>query len=695
MSFTTEAIRNVAVSGHGGTGKTTLVEHILFNAGVVPKAEQAGSGKTVSDSTDEEIERKISIHLSLSHFTWKDCLVNLLDTPGSADFVGEVVAAFRAAESAVVVIAAKPGVQIETIKLWRRLNEGAKPRMIFVNKFDRERAELADILADLKQKLAFPFVPISIPIGSGADFRGVVDVFDEKAYLLPPPGGRESAVEIPEELKAVAAQYRAAMIESAAEGDDELMAKFFDSGTLSQDDIRRGLLAGVRSAKLCPVLCGSAERGSGVASLVSLIALAAPSPAGFEETARDAQGTDVTVNVDPALQPSGFVFKTSIDQFSGRLSYVKAITGTIRPDIELFDAREQRKEKVGRLFKLQGRKLEEAHELAAGDIGVLSKLESVKTNDTLCANEHHLSFPPLSLPHPVHSVTVSAKIKREEDKLNDALHKIAQEDLTFQVSFNSETKESVVSAMGELHVNMVLEKIHKTQKVEMETRVPRVAYRETITKSADAEYTHKKQSGGHGQYGRVVIQARPLPRGEYYRFENAIRGMAVSKSYIPGIEKGLHDAMEAGVLAGYPVVDVSISLLDGKEHPVDSSEMSFRLAAKGALRAAMESAAPVLLEPIMKLHVFTSDEHVGDILSDLSSRRGKVLGETPLGGGIQQIDALVPQAELLRYSIDLRSITSGTASFDVEFDHYSPIGGKIAETVIQDAKAFHEALRSE
>lgn len=691
MGFTTDAIRNIAVAGHGGTGKTTLVEQLLFHGGAISKAETVESGRTVSDYTEEEIEHKISIHTSLSHVSWENKLINILDTPGSGDFVGEVVAAFRTADSAIVVVGGKAGVQIETIKLWRRLNNRDMPRIVFVNKMERENADFRETLADLKEKFGVPFVPVTVPLGSGPDYRGVVNLIEMKAYLAPEPGKKEQASDIPEDAKEMVEEFHASMVESAAEGDDELIEKFFDAGTLTAEEIRKGLLEGLRDNRVCPVFCGSALAGNGLTSLLNFIARTAPSPLGKEEAAADIEGKTVSVKVDPEGSPSCFVFKTSIDQFSGRLSFIKVVTGSLKADVDLVDTREGAREKLSKVYKIVGKKLEDTPELVAGDIGVLAKLDGVKTGDTLCAGDAKLTYKTLELPQPVHSVTVVAKSKKDEDKLADFLHRVVEEDLTFTMSFNQETKETVVSGMGELHINMVLDKIRESQKIEMETQLPRVAYRETITKSSDAEYTHKKQSGGHGQYGRVVISVRPLERGQHYQFENAIRGMAVSKGYIPGIEKGLHDAMEGGVLAGYPVVDVGVTLTDGKEHSVDSSEMSFRLAAKGALRAAMEKAGPVLLEPIMNLHVFANSEHVGDILSDLSSRRGRVLGQSSLGGGIEQIDAQVPQAELLRYSIDLRSITSGTASFEMEFDHYSPVTGKIADGIVNQAKELAAA----
>ncbi len=691
MGFTTDAIRNLAVAGHGGTGKTTLVEQLLFNGGAISKAETVESGKTVSDYTEEEVERKISIHTTVTHVSWENKLINLLDTPGSGDFVGEVVAGFRTSESALLLVGAKAGVQIETIKLWRRLNNRNMPRLVFVNKMDRDNADFRETLDDLKDKFSVPFVPVTIPLGSGTDYKGVINLIDMKAYMVPEPGKKEVAVEIPAEAKEMVEEYRAAMIESAAEGDDELIEKFFDAGTLTEEEIRKGLLEGLRDNRVCPVFCGSGLLNSGLFSLLNFVARTAPSPDGKEEEGADADGAAVTTKISADGAASCFVFKTAIDQFSGRLSFIKVVTGVLKADSDLANTRDGQKEKLSKVYKINGKKLEEVSELPAGDLGVLVKLEGVKTCDTLAGGDSQVTYKALDLPQPVHSVTVVAKSKKDEDKLAEFLHRVVEEDLTFTMSFNKETKETVISGMGELHINMILDKIRESQKLEMETKLPRVAYRETITKSSDAEYTHKKQSGGHGQYGRVVISVKPLERGEYYSFENAIRGMAVSKGYLPGIEKGLHDAMEAGVLAGYPVVDVGVTLTDGKEHPVDSSEMSFRLAAKGALRAAMEKAGPVLLEPIMNLRVFANEEHVGDILSDLSSRRGRVSGQNPLGGGIDEIDAQVPQAELLRYSIDLRSITSGTASFEVEFDHYSPVTGKIADNIINEAKELATA----
>jgi elongation factor G len=693
MGFNTESIRNIALIGHGGTGKTSLLEHMLFAAGAIPKPETVESGKTTSDYTDEEIDRTLSIHTVLAHMNKNDTKINALDTPGSADFVGEVVAALRAAESAVVLVDAKSGVQIETLKLWRRLSDRNMPRIAFINQMDAERASFETALADLREKFDATFVPVVVPAGAGPDFRGVVDVITQKFYPVPEANKTEKAADVPEDMKDAVEEHRQAMIESAAEGDDELLEKYFEAGELSDEEILRGLQEGLRANKFVPVLCGVATAGSGAAALLEFIQAAAPSPAGVVEECfvgdGDEEGTR-TISEDGSF--SALVWKTSIDQFSGRLSFVKAVTGKLTGDSEVYCPQAQAKQRISKVYSAVGKKLDDISELAAGDIGVLTKLDGVDTNDSLCAADDVVRYKALRLPQPVHGVAISAKAKKDEDKLNQMLHRAAEQDLTFRVEHNQETKETVISGMGELHLNMILDRIKENQKIEVDTKMPKVAYRETITKPSGAEYTHKKQTGGHGQYARVVLEIEPVDRGEYFRFVNAIHGGSISKGYIPGVEKGILEGMEGGILAGYPVVDLEARVVDGKEHPVDSSEMAFKVASRGALRTAMEKANPVLLEPVMNLTVFVDEQYLGDVLSDLSSRRGRVMGQEPVGGGVQEIKAQVPQAELLRYSVELRSITSGTASFEVEFSHYEQISGRIAEDVINAAKREAEAV---
>jgi elongation factor G len=690
MAYSTDLIRNVAIAGHGGTGKTSLLEHLLFQGGAISKPETIESGKTVSDYGEDEIARKISVRASLAHLSYKDAKLNFIDTPGSSDFVGEVVLAFRSCESTLLLVDGRTGVQIETIKLWRSLEARAKPRMIFVSRLDEERSSFATALEDVKGKFKVAPVAITIPIGEAGGVQGVVDVLNQKAYMAPASHDqKETESPVPADMAAAVAEYRGKLFEAAAEGDDALMEKYLGEGELSQEDTLKGLKEALAAGRIVPAFAGSGTRNIGTAALIDFIATIAPSPLSLApELIKDGDGKEGTVAVDPSKPAAGFVFKTQIDQFSGRLSYIKAITGTFVPDLEIVNSRDSRKEKLGKLYTLQGKKLEEVREIVAGDIGIIAKSASLKTNDSISAWDKAPTFLPLRLPTPVHMLAISAANKKEEDKLNENLLKAAEEDLTFQVKFNAETKETVIAGMGELQINMVLDKIKNGVKIAAETRVPRVAYRETITKKSGAEYTHKKQTGGHGQYARVVFEVEPLERGTGYQFENKLFGQSVSKGFIPGIEKGIHQAMENGVVAGYPVVDVKTAITDGKEHPVDSSEMAFKIASRGAFREATKSANPVLLEPIMNLTVFVEEKNLGDVMSDLSGRRGRISGQNPMGGGIVQIDAQVPQAELLRYAIDLKSMTSSTGSFEVEFDHYAPISGKIADDVIKAAAAF-------
>jgi len=686
MSFTTDLIRNVAIAGHGGTGKTTLFERLLFSAGVIPKAETLDSGKTVSDCTQEEIERKISIHTAMAHVEWNGKKINVFDTPGSSDFTGDVILAIRASEFVLLTVEGQTGVQIETIKLWRNLEGRNKPRGVFITRLDGERADFNKALADVKEKCKAEPVPVTIPMGSGAGFKGVIDVVNGKAWFA-----QGDAVEkegpIPAELQQEVDAARERLIEAAAEGDDALMEQYIEKGSLTPEEMQKGLVLALAENKFLPAFAGTALKNSGLIPFLDFMANIAPNPGTAKDVSLDKEGKESEIPIDSSKPLSALVIKTSYDQFSGKLSWVKIIGGKLTADSEILNVTENKKERVGKFYTCQGKKLEEVRELFAGDIGILTKSATLKTNDTISAGETGINFRPLSLPEPVHSVAVNAASKKDDDKLGEFLVRSADEDKTFRYVFNAETKETVISGMGELQINIILDKIKANQKIEVETRIPRVAYRETITKKASAEYTHKKQTGGHGQYGKVVLDIGPLARGEGYKFENKIFGGAVPKNYIPGVEKGIAEGMAHGTMAQYPVVDVEVAIVDGKYHPVDSSELSFKLASRNAFREAMRQANPTLLEPIMSLTVFVEDKYLGDVMSDLSSKRGKILGQDS-SGGIAEIRAEVPQAELLRYSIDLRSITSGTGSFGVSLDHYAPIAGRIAEDVIKAAEAF-------
>ncbi|MDR0689667.1 MAG: elongation factor G [Spirochaetaceae bacterium] len=687
MSYTTDLIKNVSIAGHGGTGKTTLFERLLFAGGAIPRAETVESGKTVGDSSPEEIERKISIHAALAHIERNGKKINLLDTPGSSDFIGDVILSFRASEFVLLTVDGRAGVQIETIKLWRNLEGREKPRGVFITKLDDERGNYQSALDDIREKFKITPVPITIPMGSGASYQGVIDILNEKAYFAQGDVPEKEGA-VPAEYAAAAAAARERLIEAAAEGDDSLMEKYIDKGSLDAEEMYRGLIEALAEHKFVPAFAGVAVKNSGLIPLLDFIADIGPNPKTARDVSLEEDGTHKDIPIDPDKPLAALVIKTSYDQFSGKLSWIKVIRGKLAAETEAQNVSENKKERIGKIYTCQGKKLEEVRELYAGDVGIISKSTTLKTNDTLSDIGGGVNFVHLRLPEPVHSVAVNAAAKKDDDKLGEFLVRAAEEDKTFRYQYNTETRETVISGMGELQVNIILDKIKQNQKIEVETHVPHVAYRETITKKAGAEYTHKKQTGGHGQYGKVLLEIAPLPRGENYQFINAIFGGAIPKNYIPGVEKGVLEGMAAGTMAGYPVVDVEVKVVDGKYHPVDSSELAFKLAARNAFREAMRQASPTLLEPIMNLTVFVEDKYLGDVMSDLSGKRGKIQGQASVGGGIEEIKAQVPQAELLRYSIDLRSITSGTGSFSVEFDHYAPISGKIAEDVIKTAQAF-------
>lgn len=682
MSIETKALRNLAIVGHTGTGKTTLNEQILFVGGVIPKPERVETGRTVSDYTDEEIKRGISIHTSFSHIHWRDTKINLLDTPGSSDFVGETILAFRSTECGLVVVGARSGVQIETVKLWREMNSRNLPRMVFVNKLDKADTDFYDTVNELHDKFGMVFIPVSIPIGHDVAFKGVINLLDMQAYYYQ-EGAKERVAEIPAELREQAEAARKVLVEEAAEGDEELLDLYVEKGDLSPEEIKRGLREGLERNQFVPVFCGSALLGSGIVPLLDFTAFDSPSPFNVEEPCISGEKSRI---ITPEGHFSGLVFKTVYDQFAGKLSFIKVVTGKLNPESEAYNPRTAKKEKLGRIFIVEGKNLKEIDELSAGDIGVVAKVDSLQTNDTLCHHDDIIHYRPLQLPHPVHSLAISAKNQKDEDKMTQVLLRASEEDLTFQVRFNPQTKETVISAMGELQMGIILDRL-RNLKIDFTTRLPSIPYKETVTKTATAEYTHKKQTGGHGQYGKVVIELSPLPRGEHFKFEEVLKGQNLSRSYLPAIEKGILEAMEEGILAGFPIVDIKVTVLDGKEHPVDSSELSFKLAARGALRAAFEQAKPIILEPIYKLSVYIEEKYLGDVLSDLSAKRARVLGQNQIGKDMLEIQALVPLSEIQQYALQLKSITSSTGAFEMVFDHYDPLGAKESQALIQEYQA--------
>ena len=692
MSVDPKDIRNVAVVGHNGTGKTSLVESMLYYTGAIPKAEAVAGGKTTSDFTEEEIARKISVHTALASTEWMGKRINILDTPGTADFIGEAICSFRSAEAALMLVDARDGAQIETIKLWRRLDTRNKPRAVFINKMDKERANSRDVLDNLTEEFHSNFAPVTIPIGYAEEFKGVINLIENQAYKFN-PNGKEEIIPIPADMAETVEKYREELIEKAAEGADDLIEKYFEEGTLSDEDIRRGLREGLARNSVVPVFVGASEKGAGVTSLLNFIKNNFPIPTGtFEYILKEDGSEERNYPIGGKDSAEAYVFKTTIDQFSGKLSYIKVVNGTVGPDTDLSNPETGKRGKPGKIYRALGKKLIEIDCLNAGDIGIIAKFDPAVTNATLLNDPNSkIRFRPLKLPQPIYELAISAGDKKSEDKMNDALHKITEEDLTFEMKYNEETRESIIGGMGELHINMILDKVKEKQKISINTKIPKIAYRETITKKSGlAEYSHKKQSGGHGQFGRVAIEISPIERGQYYAFENTVKGGAISKGYVPGIEKGIHEKMEEGFLAGYPLVDIGVNLIDGKEHPVDSSEMAFKLAAKGAMDIALSKAGAVLLEPFCKLEVFVDQDYLGSILSDLSGRRGRVLGQEDMGH-LTSVRAEVPMAELRSYAIDLKSMTQGSGSFEIEFDHYETLNGKLAEDVIAEAKREKEA----
>ncbi len=683
MKYDTKNIRNVALYGHSNSGKTTLNEAMLFTAGSIPEKGKIETGNTVSDYMDLEISKKISIHSSISFLEWNNSLVNIIDTPGSADFVGDVVASMAPANSGLFVVNAESGVEIETIKIWRKCN---LPKLVFINKMDKDNANFEKCLTHLKESFkGVTFVPLNIPIGEGKDFKGVVDLIDREARYFEENGKKIRKEKAPDNITGLDVHYKE-MLETAVESDENLMNKYFNDEALTHDEVVMGLKKSIITGTIVPVMCGNASNNSGIIALLDAITNYMPSPADRNPSLPEGEQDPNSIIEDASNAPAVFIFKTTIDQFAGKISYFVVKRGHVTSDMELLNVDKNIKEKCGKLFKPFGKNLKDVDNLSPGDIGAFTKLANTGTNDTLADVKSPISLPKIDLPQVIFSQAITTKEKKDEEKLIALLQKISEEDPTFKIEYNAETKQNVISGMGETQIKIFLDKIKDKNKIETILLDTKIAYRETIRKKATAEYTHKKQSGGHGQYAKVAIDIYPIEVGKYYEFVNAIVGGAIGKGYIPGCEKGFHEAMDGGVLAGYKVVDVGIRLFDGKEHDVDSSEMSFKIASRNAFKEAMKNANPVLLEPIMELTVYAENKYIGDILSDLNSKRGRVSGQETLSGGLEVIKASVPHKELLRYAIDLKSITSGTGSFEMSFYNYQPLTGKLADDIVAARK---------
>ncbi len=685
-------IRNVAIVGHNDTGKTTLVSQLLFNAGAMTRMGRVEDGTTVTDFDPDEIERKHSISAAVAVVEWKDTKINLLDTPGFGIFVMEAKGALRVADSAVVVVSGVTGVEVTTEKVWKFAEEFHLPRAVIINKLDRDRASFSRTLEALQKKFGKNVVPIQLPIGEEKDFKGIIDLVSMKAWIYPTDGsGKYDLADIPAELKSEADEWREKLIEKVAEGDDTLMERFFEQGGLSQEDLIDGLRREVAHHQIYPVLLTSASHNvGGHALLDAFVSLLPAADVSKTVDGKNAKGEAITFDRRPEAFPSALVFKTFSDPFSGRVSLFRVYSGTLQSDHAYWNTSRDHEERIGKLQVVQGKTQIPVPELRAGDIGAVAKLKDTFTGDTIAAKDHQIVLEHIHYPEAAIAFAVEPKARGDEDKLGAAIHRIIEEDPTIKFHRDEQTKEFLISGQGQLHVEIVVAKLKKKYNVDVILHPPKVPYRETITKPADAHGRHKKQSGGHGQFADCKITVEPLPRGADFEFVDEIFGGSIPRQYIPAVEKGIQDARTKGFLAGFPMVDFRVRLKDGQYHDVDSSEMAFKIAGSLAYQEAMEKARPTLLEPIMKVDITAAAEYVGDIMGDLNSRRGRVEG-VDAEEEMQTIHARVPLAEMLTYGSTLRSITQGRGSFHMEYSHYEEVPRGLQEKIITDAKKAKEA----
>jgi len=676
---TTEQIRNVVLLSHSGAGKTSLSEAMLYCSGAITRLGKVDQGNTTSDYDPDEVKRKISIYLSLVPCEWQGLKVNLFDTPGYADFVGEVMAAVRVADGAVIVVCAASGVEVGTEMVWDYAEERKTPRLVFVNKIDRENADFLKALEELEANFGKRCLPIELPIGAQDNFQGVVDLVTMKACTQNQEG------EIPDSLRSQAEGFREKLVEAAAETDDNLIAKYLEGEALTEDEVRQGLRIATLSGQVVPVLVGSALENLGTTRLLDAISYYLPSPRDREQiSATNPQlKKEETIALDSTAPLAALVFKTSADPYVGKLTYFRVYSGTLYSDSTVWNAAKNCQERIGQLYVLRGKAQEPVPHLVAGDVGAVAKLAETSTGDTLSGRDHPLALPAIEFPQPSMSVAVHPKTKADLDKLGTSLSRLVEEDPSLQVRREADTMETILSGMGEAHLDVVAEKMQRKFGVSVRIETPKVPYKETITNSTRAEYKHKKQTGGHGQYGHVFLELEPLPRGAGYEFSNRIVGGAVPKNYIPSVEKGVVEALQEGVMAKYPVVDIKATLYDGTYHTVDSSDMAFKIAGAHAVRKGLSEAQPVLLEPIVSMKVTVPESFTGDIMGDLNSKRAKVMGMNQQGGW-NVVEAQAPLAEVQRYAIDLRSITQGKGSFQMALSHYEEVPAHIAQRIIAE-----------
>ncbi|HYM62226.1 MAG TPA: elongation factor G [Thermoanaerobaculia bacterium] len=680
-------IRNVAVVGHNDTGKTTLVSQLLFNAGLTTRLGRIEDGTTATDFDPDEIDRKHSISAAVAYAEWNNTKINLIDTPGFGIFLMESKSALRVADAAAVVVSGVTGVEVTTEKVWKFAEEYSLPRILIINKMDRERASASRTLEALQKKFGKNVVPIQIPIGEEKDFKGIVDLISMKAYCYATDGsGKFEATDIPADLKDQASEWREKLIEKVAEGDDTLMERFFEQGGLTQEELLDGLRREIFHHQIFPVLHSSSSHNiCGHAILDAFVSLL-PSPDELKTVdGKDRKGETISFERRAEAFPSALVFKTFSDPFSGRVSLFRVYSGTFKSDTTYWNTTKDHEERVGKLQVLQGKQQIPVAELRAGDIGAVAKLKDTHTGETLGTKEHSIVFDYIHMPEPAISFAIEPKARGDEDKISGALARIIEEDPTIRFRRDEQTKEFLLSGQGQLHVEIVVGKLKKKYSVDVILHPPKVPYRETITRPADAHGRHKKQSGGHGQFADCKIKMEPLPRGADFEFVDEIFGGSIPRQYIPAVEKGIQDARVKGFLAGYPVVDFRVRLLDGQYHDVDSSELAFKIAGSLAFQQGMEQARATLLEPIVRVDITAPAEYVGDLMGDLNSRRGKMEG-VDAEEDVQTIHARVPMAEMLTYGSTLRSITQGRGSFHMEYSHYEEVPRSLQEKIIAESK---------
>ena len=683
--YTTEAIRNIALVAHGGTGKTNLAEAMLYNAKLIDRQGKVSDGNTVMDFDQEEIKRKISINTSLASFEWNDCKINIIDTPGYFDFVGEMIEGTSVADGVVIMVSGKSGVQVGTEKAWAVAEKNNIPKIIFVNEIDEEEVDFTSVVNQLKDAFGKSIAPLYIPIRENGKVIGFYDVIHGEArkYVT---GGNEPMA-LPSEYEGEVKENTDMLAEAVAETSEELMDKYFNGEEFTKKEILSAVKKGIEECSMVPVLFGSALKNIGIKALVDAICEYFPAPNEIKQRNAYKPGTEeiIEVNTDSNGPVSIFVFKTLIDPYVGKLSYFKVMSGTLKADATLKNIRKGEDERISRLFTMCGKKQIEVKTLSAGDIGAVNKLAITKTGDTLSDPKNQVEFEKLIFPKPALSLAVLPKEKGDEEKISSGLSKLRNEDPSFNFYNNTETHQLIISGMGEQHIDVIISKLKARYGAEVTLAEPKVPYRETIKKKVTAEGKHKKQSGGHGQYGHVKIEFEP-GMSEGLEFSEQIFGGSVPKNYFPAVEKGLLESIEHGVLAGYPVVNLKATLLDGSYHPVDSSEMAFKMAAHIAYKNGLEQANPVLLEPIGKLVVIVPDQYMGDIMGDVNKRRGRILGMNPIGNGLQEVTAEVPMAEMHKYAIDLRSMTQARGSFEFDFERYEEAPNMVAEKIIAESK---------